>query len=38
MVRYDGKRDGASSSSWEIAPSYAEKLEIMKKYARDCTP
>jgi hypothetical protein len=38
MVRFDGKREGGQRSAWEIAPYYAEKLEVMKKYSRDCVP
>jgi hypothetical protein len=38
MVRHDGKREGAFKAAWEITPHYAEKLEIMKKYSRDCIP
>jgi hypothetical protein len=38
MVRFDGKREGGLTSAWEIAPYYAEKLEVMKKYSRDCVP
>ena len=38
MVRFDEKRDGLNSSSWEITPSYGEKLEVMKKFARNCVP
>jgi hypothetical protein len=38
MVRFDGKREGAHKSSWEITPHYAEKLELMKKYSRNCIP
>jgi hypothetical protein len=38
MVMYHGKRTCATYSSWEIAPHYAEKLEVMKKYSRGCIP
>lgn len=38
MVRFDDKRDGGRKSRWEITPHYAEKLEMMKKYARHCIP
>ena len=38
MARFDEKREGGRKSSWEITPHYAEKLEMMKKYARNCTP
>ena len=38
MVRFDEKRAGAKNSSWEITPHYAEKLELMKKFARNCVP
>jgi hypothetical protein len=38
MVRWDGKRDGAESARWEITPHYAELLELMKKYSRNCIP
>jgi hypothetical protein len=36
MMRFDSKREGGRSSSWEITPYYAEKLELMKLYARKC--
>ena len=36
LVRFDGKREGAENSRWEIAPTYAGMLELSKKYARDC--
>ena len=32
------RRERVEKSSWEITPHYAEKLEMMKKYARNCTP
>ena len=38
IVRFDEKRHGAETSKWEITPHYAEKLELMKKYSRDCVP
>jgi hypothetical protein len=38
MVRWDGKREGAKSSSWEIAPHYVKQLELMKTYSRKCVP
>ncbi|XP_047050729.1 uncharacterized protein LOC124655949 [Lolium rigidum] len=37
MVRHDGKREGADKASWEIAPHYAEKLELMKTFSKKCT-
>ena len=36
LVRFDGKRESAATSRWEIAPTYAEQLEMSKKYQRDC--
>jgi hypothetical protein len=36
LMRFDSKREGGRSSSWEITPYYAEKLELMKLYARRC--
>jgi hypothetical protein len=36
LMRFDDKREGGRSSSWEITPYYAEKLELMKLYARKC--
>ena len=38
MVRFDEKREGLTQSSWEITPNYGEKLEMMKKFARNCVP
>lgn len=38
MQRHDAKREGAKTSGWEITPHYAERLELMKKYSRDCIP
>ena len=35
-VRLDEKREGLRQSSWEITPTYGEKLEMMKKFARNC--
>ncbi|CAM0946298.1 unnamed protein product [Alopecurus aequalis] len=34
----DEKRIGARTAKWEITPHYAEKLELMKKYSRNCVP
>ncbi|XP_020200570.1 uncharacterized protein [Aegilops tauschii subsp. strangulata] len=36
LVRCQQKREGGLVSRWEIAPTYAEKLEMNKRYARDC--
>ncbi|CAM0874786.1 unnamed protein product [Alopecurus aequalis] len=38
MVRFDEKRTGDGTAKWEITPHYAERLEMMKKYSRDCVP
>lgn len=38
MMRHDNKREGGRKASWEITPHYAEQLELMKKYSRDCEP
>ena len=38
MVRHDGKRAGGRKAGWDITPHYAERLEINKKYSRDCIP
>ncbi|CAM0877022.1 unnamed protein product [Alopecurus aequalis] len=38
MDRFNGKREGGQTARWEITPFYAEKLELMKKYERGCTP
>ncbi|XP_073351756.1 uncharacterized protein [Aegilops tauschii subsp. strangulata] len=35
LVRYQQTREGGLVSTWEIAPTYAEKLEMNKRYARD---
>nr|XP_040245885.1 uncharacterized protein LOC109780097 [Aegilops tauschii subsp. strangulata] len=36
LVRFHEKREGGKCARWEIAPTYADKLEMNKKYARDC--
>ena len=36
LVRFHQKREGGKCARWEIAPTYAERLEMNKKYARDC--
>ena len=36
LVRYQQKREGGLVSRWEIAPTYVERLEMNKRYARDC--
>ncbi|XP_045088290.1 uncharacterized protein [Aegilops tauschii subsp. strangulata] len=36
LVRFHQKREGGKCARWEIAPTYAEMLEMNKKYARDC--
>jgi hypothetical protein len=38
MMRWDAKREGAAKGTWEITPYYAEQLELMKKYSRNCIP
>ena len=37
-MRLDGKREGAAKARWEITPHYAERLELMKTYSRNCVP
>ncbi|KAM3295464.1 hypothetical protein ACQJBY_038010 [Aegilops geniculata] len=36
LVRYQQKREGGLVARWEIAPTYVERLEVNKRYARDC--
>ena len=36
MVKYNEKRIGGQNARWEITPTYSEKLEESKKWARNC--
>jgi hypothetical protein len=36
MVRNNTKRTGAATARWQITPTYSEKLEELKKWARPC--
>ena len=36
MVKYNGKRVGGQNARWEITPTYSEKLEECKRWARNC--
>ncbi|XP_040252179.1 uncharacterized protein [Aegilops tauschii subsp. strangulata] len=36
LVMFHQKREGGKCARWEIAPTYAAKLEMNKKYERDC--
>jgi hypothetical protein len=38
MMRWDAKREGAAKGTWEITSYYAEQLELMKTYSRNCIP
>lgn len=38
MTRNHEKRVGVGRAGWVITPHFTEKLELAKKYSKECTP